>query len=303
MSKWRRLGTAALSLWLCANAVAQEAEIVAKVNNQPITQEQYRQTLVDWFGKEVLEEMIQAEVIAQAAARTKITVTDEQVQGRLKALQTSMDERAKAGRGEPFQAWLASRRLTIPNLRSRLRTELLLEGMVVDRVKVPREEVSAYYENNRHRFREPAQVKISVISLKTEEEAKKVREMILKGEKTWGDAARDDNINPYTMKTGGALGYRTQDETPLMKAAFALEHDGEMSQPVHYGGLYNLVKREDRRNAQTTPFEEVKDSIKQALTEQKLFQLKKETRTALMDHSHIERLIQLPARSAEPGGG
>lgn len=285
---------------LAAAACAQEARPVARVNGEPITEEQFRRTLVEWFGREVLEEMIHARVIAMQAEQGGVVVTDEQVEARLREVQQGMDEAAQAGQGEPFQAWLAGRRLTLPNFRDRIRTELLLEGLVSGRVRVTPAEVSEYYQKNRHLFREPARVRISVISFKTREEAERMRERIVNGDITWGDAARDHNVNPYTMKTGGELGYVAQDSGPLSAVAFALEHDGDISEPLNYRNLHSLVRRDDRRSERTVPFEDVKETIEAALREQKVMRMKQEMRSALMKSAHIERLMEFPARQ---GGG
>jgi len=291
------------ALMLCAGVMAQESKAAAKVNGEAITEAQLRETLLDWYGKQILDEMIQALIIDQAAKSAKVTVTPEQVDERLKQMQTRMDERAKTGKGQPFAAWLASRRMTIPNLVAHLRTELLLETLVEKQVTVSPEEVSSLYEARRAMFQEPTRMKISVISLKTREQAEQVRGTIMKGDKTWADAARDHNINPYTMKTGGDLGYRTDDDTPLMKAAMALERDGDISAVVLYGGMYNIIKREDLRTARTVPFEDVKEQITGMLREQKLFKLMQENRTALMKSAHVERLIEFPLQAREGATG
>jgi len=107
---------------LSTGAWAQKDGIVAKVNDQPITEQAFQATLLDWFGKEVFEEIIQAKVIEQAAERAKVTVTDEQVEERVRTLQLAMDAQAEAGQGDGFAVWLVQKRMTLANLRSRLRT-------------------------------------------------------------------------------------------------------------------------------------------------------------------------------------
>lgn len=297
----RTLTMLALTLTLLVPAFA--VDPVAQVNTEPITEKQFQDTLVDWYGKQVLDEMIQALVIEQAARNANVTATDEEIDKEVLAMQTSMDEGAQAGQCEPFQVWLATRRMTIPNLRARMRTQVLLRKMVEGQATVSAADVSAFYEKNRAQFREPTRVKISVISLKTKEQAEQVRQMIATGEKTWGDAAREFNINPYTMKTGGEIGYRTDDGSPLMQAAMALEQDGDISPVVLFQGLHNIVKREDRQNERTAPFEEVKDSIAQMLKEQKVFALMREMRAGLMKNAHVQRFLQLSGPAVEEPAG
>lgn len=283
-----------LALILAASAMAADGpEPVAKVNSQPITQAALTQCLLDWYGKFVLEEMIQALVIQQAADKAGIQITEQQVDQELLSMQKSMDEAAAAGQGEPFQVWLATRHMTIPNLRTRLRTQLQLRALVEGQVVVSPEEIAEFYEKNLEMFREPVRVKVSVISLTAQEEADTVLRLLKEGAKTWGDAARDYNVNPYTMKTGGSLGYRTDDGSPLMQAAMALQNDGDISEVVFDRSLYNIVKREDRQSARTLPFDDVKAEIESGIKENRRMELMMEARAANLKAAHIERFLQV----------
>lgn len=305
------LCTCALILGAVGGADAQQAPAtapsladqkpVAIVNSRPIPEADFIRTLKEWFGKEVLEEMIQSELIAQAAERAKVTATDEEVDVRVRAMQNSMDEQARAGNGPSFQAWLANRRMTMANLRARLRTEILLEGLVADQAKVTEGEVRAYYDQNKQLFSEPERVKIAVLSLKTEEEAKRVRDLIVTGKKPWGDAVREFSINPYTVKTGGEMGYIPDDGSPIAKAAFDLKKDGDVSQPVFFQGAYHLVRRDDRASARVAPLDEVKQQIGAMLLEQKLFDLKMKKRDELRNQAVIQRFLEFP--ESRPAGG
>jgi len=285
---------------LSTGAWAQKDGIVAKVNDQPITEQAFQATLLDWFGKEVFEEIIQAKVIEQAAERAKVTVTDEQVEERVRTLQLAMDAQAEAGQGDGFAVWLVQKRMTLANLRSRLRTELLLEGIVKDQVKVAPEEVSSYYERNRARFQEPAMVNACLITFKTKEQAEQVREQIIKGEKTWAEASADYNLNPDLMKNGGELGWMPDDGTPLAKAAFALERDGDISPVIPLNNAFHIIKRQDRKNARTIPFEETRADIETAMMEKKMMDAKREQRVALNKAAHIERLMEFADHSIAP---
>ena len=285
---------------LASCVLADDGRPVARVNGKPITEAQLQQTLMDWYGREALEEMIQTWIIEDAATRAEVTVTEEEVDERVREMQEAMDARAEAGQGQPFDIWLASRRMSFANYRSRVRTELLLEKLVLRQVRVTSEEVSAYYEKNRSMFREPARVQISVISCRTEQEAAQLKSSIADGTLTWEQAAVDHNVNPYTMKTGGVLGYITTDDTsPLRRVAFELEHDGDISAPLDFGGLFSLVRREERHPQRTLPFEDVKGVIEEVLREEKMMRLAQETRTALLKAAHIERLVEFPPRPGE----
>ena len=274
----------------CGTAMAQK-QPVARVNGQAITQESVNKTLMDWFGKQVLEEVIQSEVISQAAKKGNIAVTDKEVDDELAKMREEMDAQAKLGAGDSFVQFLGKTRRTEASLSAQLRTRRLLEKMVEDQAGVTDTEAAEFYEKNLTKFKEPAVVKVGVISLKTQDKAKEVRDKIAANTMTWGDAAREFNCNPRTMQTDGSLGPITESDNPVAKAAFALDHDGALSDVFEFGGLFNIVKREDRRNARTMPFEEARDRIKTILSEQKLERLVAAKRDELTRAAHIERLL------------
>lgn len=294
MSKAARMMMVALAALTALPVAAQKTDPAARVNGQAIPQEALEKTLMDWFGHQVLEEMIQAEVISQAAKKANITATDAEVEQALAALRASMDQDARANGGESFAEFLGRTRHTEASLRSQIRTSMLLERMVKDQAVVTDQEAADFYEKNPARFREPAKVKVGLISLKTEEKAREVRDLVLTGKKTWGDAAREFNVNPVTMQADGSLGFITLGDNPIAKAAFALDRDGAITEVIPYRGLFNLVRREDRCNERMQPFEEARPVIKDALQRERIHRLALQKREDLMRAAHIERLLTFP---------
>lgn len=299
----------AVWVWLVAvcglPAVAQKAGVAASVNEQPITEEKFRQTLLEWYGREILEEMIEAEVIAQAARRKGVSVTDQEVDARLQAIRERMDRDAARGNGPAFEQWLEASGMTVPHYRAQVRTMMLLEALVKDEVTVSPEEVARFYERNIKRFWRPALVNISVITVNTEQEAEIVYDLLTKRGESWASVAERYNTDPRTMKTGGEWGFCPNDNSPIMLAAFALERDGDISRPLAASGKWHVIKRLDRQSERTLPFEEVKAAIEADIRSRKTKQLMEETRVALMSAAHIQRFMQFPARepaSPRPGG-
>jgi len=296
----RALSALLLVAALAVPCAAQKAgALAARVNGQGITQETLNQALMDWFGRQVLEEMIQAEVISQAAKKANVTVPDEEVNEAVAKMRDRMDQDAKLGLGQSFNEFLGQTRRTEASVRAQMRTSMLLERLVKDQAQVTDIEAAEFYEKNLSKFREPTVVKVSVISLKAEDKAKEIHDSIVGGKLTWGDAARDFNCNPRTMQTNGELGYLPDSDNPLAKAAHAMDHDGQISDVISFGGLFNIVKREDRRNARTIPFEETRQRIKEILTQQRLERLVADKRDELMRAAHIERLL---TEGAAPAG-
>ena len=75
-----------------------------------------------------------------------------------------------------------------------------------------------------------------------------------------------------------------------------------MSEVIEYGGFANIVKREDRRNERIMPYEDVKDGVKKALTEERMLRAKKEMQTTLMKQARIQRFLEPALETPETGG-
>lgn len=82
--------------------------------------------------------------------------------------------------------------------------------------------------------------------------------------------AKKYSADPGTKDKGGDLGFVTRGQLieDFEKAAFALK-PGEISQPIRTPFGYHIIKVEERRPASQKSFAEVKDQIKEELTQQR----------------------------------
>ena len=101
----------------------------------------------------------------------------------------------------------------------------------------------------------------------TEDEAKAVKERLVKGEdfaKVADEMSKDKNAE------GGDLGFfgRGQMLKPFEDAAFALDV-GEISEPVQTRFGWHIIKVEEKRDQKPPSFDEVKEAIKTQLVAQK----------------------------------
>lgn len=86
------------------------------------------------------------------------------------------------------------------------------------------------------------EVRASHILVKTEEEAKKLREEIANG-KSFADVAKEVSLCP-SGQNGGDLGYfgRGMMVKPFEDAVFAMEKIGEVSEPVQTQFGWHLIQ-------------------------------------------------------------
>ncbi|WP_163195357.1 peptidyl-prolyl cis-trans isomerase [Clostridium thermarum] len=141
---------------------------------------------------------------------------------------------------------------------------------VVKDETVSDEEIKTYYDNNIDYYTTNPGANMYHIIVKTEEEAKAVKEKLDKGEK-FEDLAK--NNTDSTKDYGGSLGYVEYDNTnydaAFMEAAKKLE-EGQISDPVKSAFGWHIIKVTGVvKEKQVKALDEVKDSIKTSLLSSK----------------------------------
>jgi foldase protein PrsA len=225
---------AALALSLVATAGAAPAKInpandvVAMVNDEPITREMLVKRVLSYYGDQTLEAMINQAIVRQAAAKNKLTVTDAEVTSRVSEIQGMFRT------PELYHQMLRDSGMTPPQHREQVRFTILSEKVVskIDPVKDSELET----------------VRARIIVVNTEEEARQ----LVKSLKAGGDfiqTARLKSQDKRTAQMGGDLGYFMKlDATDIWQAVAPLKA-GEIAGPVKVANAFAIVKLEDRRPA------------------------------------------------------
>lgn len=255
-----------------APSAALPAGAVATVNGVAIT----RAALVDRLlgdttaGQDLLSEMVNESIVEQQAKAQKLTVTQAEVDARIKMIK-------EATPGEQFAAYLRSQGLTAKGLPGKVRIKLLVEKLLASQAAVTEADAKAYYEQNKDRmFNVPETVQLSVIQVDSEANAQAAAARLAKGE-DFGAIAKEVCTDPQLKATGGRIPRPLAKQAlppALAEIAFGTEV-GKVSSPVQAPGpdgkaLWYLVKVDSRAAAITTPFEKVKEQITSQLHTQKL---------------------------------
>lgn len=120
-------------------------------------------------------------------------------------------------------------------------------------------EMKKYFEDNKNTL---VTVDSSHILVKTEEEAKKVKERLAKGEK-FEDIAKEVSTDKGSAVKGGALGEQTADAfVPEFSKALESLKEGQISEPVKSEYGYHII----RMNKKNDSFESKKKEIAEQLT-------------------------------------
>ena len=223
----------------------------------------------DDFMRELLDELVDNQVILQAAAQdTLLEIDDDRVEESLQQRMASVE--SNFGGREPMEQALREAGLSVQSFREMQRDMIgqrLLVQLYVQRyggdgaVEVSDEEVREYFEAQRDALQErPAtvafrQVVLTVVPSDSAvatamELAEALRERAAAGE-DFGELAREHSQDPGSAQAGGDLGWfrRGNFAEEFEEAAFALP-EGETSEVVETIFGYHVIKVEKVRFAE-----------------------------------------------------
>jgi len=244
----------------------------------------------------IVDMKVEQALITQKLAAKKIAVTDEMVTKEIEKIAAQQNLKM-----EDVPAEIAKFGMTMDDLKGQIRMKVQMDLLIASEMKdgeVKDEDVKTFYDDNPQYFEKPEQVRAAHILIMTqdksdeEEAAAKTKiEGLLKRAKAGEDfaaLAKEFSEDPGSKDNGGEYTFpRGQMVPPFEEAAFTLK-DGEISDVVETEYGYHIIKKYEQLKAEKTPFEEVKDKIKQHLTQQKNSQFWEAYSKAMHDEAKIE---------------
>ena len=224
-------------------------EILAVVAGQNITEEDYNTFVASMpreqqqyaadprFKEQCLEQLISLHLFAKKGEELKLEETEE------------------------FAKIIASAKRDI--LAQMAMRELLKD------VTVSEDEMKAHYEANKQAYSKGETVSAKHILVDSEEKCNEILASINAGEKTFEDAAKECSSCPSGQR-GGDLGEfgRGQMVKEFEDAAFAAEI-GQVVGPVQTQFGCHLIKVEKKNEATVASFDEVKETIRRTMLQQR----------------------------------
>lgn len=213
----------------------------------------------------VLDQLIEQRIILQEARRRAALGTDAQVDEALAEIQANFPSESE------FQFALDQRGLTLNDLRDRLRTNITVQNLQgkVSKATVSEEEIQKFYQGNRKDFDQPEQVRVRHILVETEAEARFVLARLNRGEK-FEDLAKQLSKDPGSREQSGDLGFigRGQLVPEFERVAFTLQ-PGQVSDVVKTQFGYHIIQMVERKTAQPSKLEQVREQIRRQLLSKK----------------------------------
>ncbi|MBP7527527.1 MAG: peptidyl-prolyl cis-trans isomerase [Syntrophorhabdaceae bacterium] len=240
-----------LALLLFACSKKEDGKVLVTINNDKITMTE--------FNKE-LDKIPMNMKMMVASESGKKTYLDRLI---IKKLLLSEAAKSNIEKDKEFENRLAE-------IKEQLIIESLLKKKLTSGANISDEDLQKYYEANKEKFRKDREINTRHILLKSEEEAKQVRDKLQAGE-DFSDLAKKYSIDPNAKVTGGEVGFHPKGTLlpEYEAAAFKLAKVGQTSGIVKTQFGYHIIRLEGIKPPQYVPFAEVKDFIKQQLIQEK----------------------------------
>jgi foldase protein PrsA len=196
-----------------------------------------------------------------------VTVSDADVDKRLAEI------KKQAGwNDKQFRDALKREGLTEAEAREEIRDRILQERLydkVTADIQVSEEEIQEHYEKNKAQFTQPASRTVRHILVKNRERANELYQQIVDGG-NFAALAREFSQDQGSAQQGGRLPITRGQTVPQFdRVAFELAR-GEVSRPVKTQFGWHIIEALTRvKPERVTPLEQVQDSVRQQLLDQK----------------------------------
>ncbi len=128
---------------------------------------------------------------------------------------------------------------------------------------ITEEEIRKRYDDLVDNLNGKEERKISHIVVETEDEANRIRSLILAKRNSFEDLAEKKSLDTESAKNGGCIGYVLKEEIAIQEfaeIAFMLKV-GEMSRPVQTSEGWHIIRVEDSRKIVIRPYEGAREEI------------------------------------------
>ena len=278
---------------------AMDAQTVAVVNDVEITARELEQKIqlmrsryanmgmpiqgeqLARLRESILNNLIEKQLLIEESKAQGINVDESEIQKQLDELKGQFESQ------EAFEKKIASSGYSEDELKTEMRENLLIRNLIEQKIEsgisVSDKQARKYYQENQEEYKVPEQVRARHILIQTEPDAGETQkaeakdkiqevEKKLQSGQDFSELAKQYS-DCQSSEKGGDLGYfgRGQMVESFDEAAFALE-PGEVSDIVESRFGYHLIKSEDKKPAETKSFDEVKESVREKLRQEKIMQ-------------------------------
>jgi peptidyl-prolyl cis-trans isomerase SurA len=301
----------AAALMAASNASAAEPEIVARVNGESLTREEFqrmranpltlRQLQHELGVKEpdskeldrlALRKLIQLRLVAHEARLKKITLKEKELDEAVAALRRRFPDL------KSFGEWMKEQGLNDKALFESVRADVLAERVraaLIKDVRVTGEQVQQYYESNKEKLK-IGEVRLQMIVAKDNPAAEEAV-AALRRSKDFALVARQHSIGHRAAK-GGDMGWVSSETLwPALRKFVSTMKVGQTGGPLHNGNEFFIVRLADRRAGRALTLAEARPRIEPYLLAVK----QQETLQDWLAHQEKKANIEVLLSDLNPG--
>ena len=237
------------------------------VNGDRITMDDVRERAFIYHGPYIAQDMVEETLLEQEARRRGMTVSDQEVEAKLKVLRDELGVRSEAS----LESYLRAYRVTREWLRAKARYSVLVEKFLAEQVYVSDKEIEQYYQLRRDAYRRGEGVWFRIISFPTEQAAKAALGEL--GKRSFEEVAKEAAGNPAERAVAGELRPRERGQQPAWPSDFeAAVFSAPLNQSVivQAQNAYHIVRVERKMDPHQFSLDEAREVIREQLGRQKL---------------------------------
>lgn len=237
-------------------------EIVATIDGDEITRQQWLAKMESMYGKETLQGLVNEAVMEKAAKEHKIDVSDKEIDLELALMRSAQDTTDRT-----FQS------LSDKELRQKVRTQLILEKVLAKDIVISDEAVETFYQDNQSLYNIPTSYRTSMIVADSKENIESILQELKNGSE-FSVLARERSIDTPSASLGGDIGFIMEQQanidSAILKAVAKLEKGATSEAVVLSDGRYAIVHVSEIKEGQSFTFEDVAEHIKRVLAVEQL---------------------------------
>lgn len=212
----------------------------------------------------ILQELIDEQLALNEAVAKGITVMDAELDREIDQLRKRLGE-------EQYQKTLKDKGLTHDSYRSRLREKFILTRFAESLVHtdtVTEQDMMAYYKNSPKPFLKPARVNMKIVEFQAEDAAHAAAAEITRTKADFDEYATKLAAEKKASVTD--YGWVSPDFfSPSMASSIKMLKEGQQGGPYKGQTGFYLVRVKEKQNEGIAPFEEMKETIRATLLQQK----------------------------------
>lgn len=254
-------------VWFGVFASSGQNGVVATVGGTPITQQQLIAQTQSYAGSQMLSQLITNQLVTDAAAKQKVTVTQAEVNQALQGIEQQNGITSDA----QLTQLLAQSNMTKSQLMSQLKVSVLEQKLAESKVKVTDSEIQTFYKQNKSALGTPEQRALSDIIVASKTKAQQIAAEAAKGT-SFSSLVKKYSTDTSTKSGGGSMGTFSQSQLgqtnpSLVTAAFSLKKGG-VSAPIKVSTGYELIQVTGITPAKTPTLKQAKTRIISAIKQQ-----------------------------------